>query len=161
MSWPTVTEKIFNLDKGKTKRKGKRTWKQFRIYSLQPFLTYNYIIMCRPHICHNYHKLYLWRKICHVEKFQISVKNLNIFWSFIKICAVCVLNLCGENLCGEKMTNMRSDNVWWIHFKAYWYDVRWKKDPNVFAIFLFGEKWNHWASYFFNITCISKQLKMK
>ena len=148
MSWPTVTEKIFNLDKGKTKGKGKRTWKQFRIYSLQPFLTYNYIIMCRPHICHKYHKLYLWIKICHVEKFQISVKNLNNLWSFIEIYAVCVLNLCVMN-------------VWWIHFKAYWYDVPWKKDPIVFAIFLFGEKWNHWASYFFNVTCISKQLKMK
>ena len=42
-------------------------------------------------------------KICHVEKFQISVKNLKIIWSFIKIYAIFVLNLCGE-----KMTNMRS-----------------------------------------------------
>ena len=24
----------------------------------------------RPHICDKYHKLYSWRKICHVEKFQ-------------------------------------------------------------------------------------------
>ena len=32
-----------------------------------------------------YHKLYLWRKICHVEKYQISVKNLNNLWSFIEI----------------------------------------------------------------------------
>ena len=62
----------------------------------------------RPHICHRYHRLYPWRKICHVEKFQISVKNLNNLWSFIEIYAVFVLNLCGENLCGEKMTNMRS-----------------------------------------------------
>ena len=50
----------------------------------------------RPHICHRYHRLYLWRKICHVEKFQISVKNLNNLWSFIEIYAVFVLNLCGE-----------------------------------------------------------------
>ena len=63
----------------------------------------------RPHICHRYHRLYPWRKICHVEKFQISVNNLNNLWSFIEIYAVFVLNLCGENLCGEKMTNMRSD----------------------------------------------------
>ena len=28
-----------------------------------------------------------WRKICHVEKFQISVKNLNNLWSFIEIYA--------------------------------------------------------------------------
>ena len=56
-----------------------------------------------------YLKLYLWKKICHVKKFQISVKNFNILWSFIKIHAVFVLNLCGENLCGEKMTNMRGE----------------------------------------------------
>ena len=41
-----------------------------------------------------------------VEKFQISVKNLNNLWSFIEIYAVFVLNLYGE-----KMTNMRSDQV--------------------------------------------------
>ena len=39
----------------------------------------------RPHICHGYHRLYLWRKFCHVEKFQISVKNLNKLWRFIEI----------------------------------------------------------------------------
>ena len=50
----------------------------------------------RPHICHIYHRLYLWRKFCHVEKFQISVKNLNNLWSFIEIYAVFVLNFCGE-----------------------------------------------------------------
>ena len=65
-------------------------------------------LLLRPHICHRYHRLYLWRKICHVEKFQISVKNLNNLWSVIVIYAVFVLNLCGENLCGEKLTNMRS-----------------------------------------------------
>ena len=31
-----------------------------------------------------------------MEKFQISVKNLNNLWSFIEIYAVFVLNLCGE-----------------------------------------------------------------
>ena len=50
----------------------------------------------RPDICHRYHRLYLWRKICHEEKFQLSVENLNNLWSFIKIYAVFVLNLCGE-----------------------------------------------------------------
>ena len=39
-----------------------------------------------------------------MEKFQISVKNLNNLWSFIEIYAVFALNLCEE-----KMTNMRSD----------------------------------------------------
>ena len=46
-----------------------------------------------------------------MEKFQISVKNLSNLWSFKKIYAVFVLNLCGENLCGEKMTNMRTDST--------------------------------------------------
>ena len=36
-------------------------------------------------------------KICHVEKFQISVKNSNNLWSFIEIYVVFALNLCGEN----------------------------------------------------------------
>ena len=49
----------------------------------------------KPHICHGYHGFYLWRK-CHVEKFQISVKNLSNLWRFIEIYAVFVLNLCGE-----------------------------------------------------------------
>jgi len=49
---------------------------------------------------------------CHVEKFQISVKNLNNLWSFIEVYAVFFSigvkkNLFGKNLCGEKMTNMR------------------------------------------------------
>ena len=50
----------------------------------------------RPHICHRYHGLYLWRKFCHVENFQISVKNLNNLWSFIEIYGVFVLNLRGQ-----------------------------------------------------------------
>ena len=50
----------------------------------------------RTHICHRYHRLYPWRKICLVEKFHISAKNLNNLLSFIKIYAVFVLNLCGE-----------------------------------------------------------------
>jgi len=47
-----------------------------------------------------------------VEKFQISVKNLNNLWSFIEVYAVFFSigvkkNLFEKNLCGEKMTNMR------------------------------------------------------
>ena len=33
----------------------------------------NVILYYRPHICHKYHKLYLWRKNCHVENFQLSM----------------------------------------------------------------------------------------
>ena len=69
---------------------------------------FQFIPWSRPHICHRYHRLYPWRKICLVEKFHISAKNFNNLLSFIKIYAVFVLNLCGENLCGEKMTNIRS-----------------------------------------------------
>ena len=49
----------------------------------------------------------MWRKICHVEKFQISVKNLNNLWSFIEIYAVFV-----QNLCGEKITNNMRSLLW-------------------------------------------------
>ena len=56
----------------------------------------------RPRICHRYHRLYRWRKFCHVEKFQISVKNLNNLWRFIEIYAVFVLNLCGEKSLSRK-----------------------------------------------------------
>ena len=55
-----------------------------------------------PHICRGYHGLYLWRKFCLVEKFQISVKNLNNLWRFIEIYAVFVLNLCGEKSLSRK-----------------------------------------------------------
>ena len=37
-----------------------------------------------------------------MEKFQISVKNLNNLWSFIKIYAVFVLNLCEEKFVWRK-----------------------------------------------------------
>ena len=46
-------------------------------------------------------------KNCHVEKFRLSILNLNNLWSFIEVLAVFFQiyvekNLCGENLCGEK-----------------------------------------------------------
>ena len=44
----------------------------------------------------------MWRKICHVEKFQIFVTNLNNLWSFIEIYAAFVLNLCGEKYVWRK-----------------------------------------------------------
>ena len=34
-------------------------------------------LLTRAHICHKYHKLYLWRKNCHVEKF---LGNFGKFW---------------------------------------------------------------------------------
>ena len=32
-----------------------------------------HVVKIRAHICHEYHGLYLWRKNCHVEKFQLSM----------------------------------------------------------------------------------------
>ena len=77
---------------------------------LEPFWSQGEVNAVRAHICHRYHRLHPWRKICHVEKFQISVKNLNNLWSFIQIYAVFVLICVEKNLCGEKMTKMRSVN---------------------------------------------------
>ena len=44
-------------------------------------------------------------KICHVEKFQLSIQNLNNLWSFIEAYAVFVPNLCGEK-------SVRRKSVW-------------------------------------------------
>ena len=45
----------------------------------QPYISMDWCVcaLSRPHICHGYHGLYLWRKFSHVEKFHISVKNSN------------------------------------------------------------------------------------
>ena len=44
----------------------------------------------RAHICHEYHEFYPWRKNCHVEKFQLSIQNLNNLWSFYRsLCRFC------------------------------------------------------------------------
>ena len=49
-----------------------------------------------------------------MEKFQISVKNLNNLWSFIEIYAVFVLNLCGEKSVWRKSVWRKNDKyeVW-------------------------------------------------
>ena len=57
----------------------------------------------------SYHRLYPWRKISHVEKFQIYVKNLNNLWSFIEIHFVFVLNLCGEKSLWRKSMWRKND----------------------------------------------------
>ena len=46
-----------------------------------------------------------------MEKFQISVKNLNNFWSFIEIYAVFVLNLCGEKSVWRKLCLLRDASL--------------------------------------------------
>ena len=67
----------------------------------------------RAHICHEYHKLYSWRKHCHVEKFGFSIKNLNNLWSFIKVYAVFVPNLCWEKSMWWKNDKYEVQPLWW------------------------------------------------
>ena len=47
-------------------------------------------------ICHGYHNLYVGRKICHVERFQISIKSLTNLWRFYQIMPFFV-HICVEN----------------------------------------------------------------
>ena len=37
----------------------------------------------RAHICHKYHKLYLWRKNCHVEKFWEILENFATIYALL------------------------------------------------------------------------------
>ena len=48
-------------------------------------------------------------KNCHVEKFGLSIKNLNNLWSFIKIDAFFVPNLCGEKSAQRKSVWRKND----------------------------------------------------
>ena len=68
------------------------------------------MLSSRAHICHEYHELYPWRKNCYVEKFGLSIKNLNNLWSFIKVYAVFVQNLCVEKFAWTK-------SVWRKNYK--------------------------------------------
>ena len=62
----------------------------------------------RAHICHKYHKLYLWRKNCHVGVFW--KKNWEFLRDFATIYALsCLGTLSPKSIFVEKkMTNMRS-----------------------------------------------------
>ena len=41
------------------------------------------MLKCIPHICHIYHILDMWRKNCHVEKFQICMHDIcREIWNF-------------------------------------------------------------------------------
>ena len=63
------------------------TWKVFirNVLVFVPMLRRYF----RPDICHEYHELYLWKKNCHVEKFQLSIydncgkieKKISAKWS--------------------------------------------------------------------------------
>ena len=55
-----------------------------------------------------------------VEKFQISVKNLNNLWSFIEIYAVFVLDLCGEKSVWRKNDKYEV----WMLFPHKWTNAR-------------------------------------
>ena len=82
------------------------------IGSLSPSLSFcpgKKIYLYRAPICDGYHELYSWRKICHMEKFQIFVRNFNNLWSFIKIYAIFVPNLCGEKSVCTKFVWRKND----------------------------------------------------
>ena len=53
-------------------------------------------------------------KICHVEKFQLSILDLNNLWSFIEVYAGFVPNLCGEKSAQRKSAWRKNDKyeVW-------------------------------------------------
>ena len=57
-----------------------------------------------PHICHKYHKWDMWRKMCHVEKFQIYMHDrCGEIWNFSTWRVISnfttVHDICGE-ICG-------------------------------------------------------------
>ena len=51
-------------------------------------------------------------KNCHVEKFQLSLQNLNNLWSFIKVYAVFVPNLCREKSVRRKHVWRKKWQIW-------------------------------------------------
>ena len=94
----------------------------------------------RAHFCHKYHKLYLWRKICLVEKFQISefeqfwlhvyfskahpwdrrysarIKTSNIYiWAPVNPITQSTI-VWNSNLCAAKFSHNNSDPVTAFHF---------------------------------------------
>ena len=58
-----------------------------------------------------------------MEKFQISVKNLNNFWSFIKIYAVFVLNMCGEKSVWRKNDQYEVCEAIYVDGGDLWYMI--------------------------------------
>ena len=58
-------------------------------------------------ICHEYHGYIRGEKT--VEKFQLSIQNLNNLWSFIEVYAVFVPNLCGEKSVRRKYVWRKKD----------------------------------------------------
>ena len=65
----------------------------------------------RAHICHKYHKLYLWRKNCHVEKFWEMLRNFGRFCHNLRAFIWRKIEP-KKYTCREKMTNMRSVCLW-------------------------------------------------
>ena len=69
-----------------------------------------------PDICHLHHLHVGGEKICHVEKFQNSIKNLNNLWSFYRnLCLFCS-NLCGEKF-SPKVRMWRKNDKYQVCFK--------------------------------------------
>ena len=61
----------------------------------------------RAHICHRYHRLYPWRKNCHVEKFGLSIKKFEQFMEFYQsLCRFCSKSV-WRKICVEKKWQLR------------------------------------------------------
>ena len=82
------------------------------------FLQYNCCsAMCNcvgtiPHVCHRYHRQWMWRKLDHVEKFLEILQKVFILFHVEKLAVQMLNSMWRENLsnniaCGEKLTNMR------------------------------------------------------
>ena len=115
----------------------------------------------RAHICHKYHKLYLWRRNCHVEKFwEIFGKIWEIFRNFGKYWESLgdVGRFCHtlrafmwrkiepkKYICGEKMTNMRSGS---IHFWVLSMFLNFKTSSPMMMLVLISNPWSKsWSKY--------------
>ena len=59
-------------------------------------------------------------KNCDVEKFQLSIQNVNNFWSFIEVYAVFVPNLCGDKSVRRKSVWSKNEKYEVWPFRLLW-----------------------------------------
>ena len=93
------------------------------------FFTFRKYVQNIPHICHKVHKWEMWRQICHVEKFQISIHGrCREFWNYPScgeispehrfVCNLRCFVTIGAFLRGE---NFRPKLYMWIKMTNMWY----------------------------------------
>ena len=69
-------------------------------------------MISRAHICHKYHKLFLWRKNCHVEKFWEILGNFEKFWENLGDFATIYVLSCGEKLSPKSTFVEKKWQIW-------------------------------------------------